>query len=475
MKIKTFYQQLLSHFSVILITVLVLSLSLTHYLETVVYEQKTDELKTYGQAILTDLRQSTRGSNGILKTYGHVLDTRAIQYSLFDEHSSIVYSTGLKSPLIELNQEEWHALQNGQTVTVKQEFKRFDEAVTFVLLPYFERQQFDGGVLLTSPITGSRAIISQMNHYVLYATGAAVLLALLLSGLLSMIHVRRIQRLRRAAATVAGGDYTVRVPSSEFDEIGELSKDFNEMTDKLETSMKEIDTLEKRRRQFMADVSHELRTPLTTIRGVIEGLRERMISEDEQDKALQLAQNESKRLIRLVNENLDYEKIRANQIQLNRQRLPLKELFEMTADQLEHAAAERGNTIIVNASDQLSVFADYDRLMQIFINITKNSIQFCENGTITLNAKENEKETIIEIEDTGIGMNPAEIEQIWDRFYKAIISRTSTPYGEFGLGLSIVKQLVLLHEGRIDVQSEKGKGALFTIRLPKVDTTAVLE
>ncbi|WP_153732561.1 sensor histidine kinase [Sporosarcina obsidiansis] len=467
MKIKTFYQQLLSHFSVILITVLVLSLLLSHYLETVVYEQKTEELTTYGQAILSDLRQTNRGSESILKSYGHVLNTRSIQYSLFDEQSSIVYSTGLKTPLIELNEDEWQALQNGQSVTVKQEFKRFDEAVTFVLLPYFERQQFIGGVLLTSPITGSRAIISQMNHYVLYTTAVASLLTLLLSGLLSIIHVRRIKRLRKAAAAVSGGDYTVRVPSSNFDEIGELSKDFNEMTEKLEVSMNEIELLENRRRQFMADVSHELRTPLTTIRGIIEGLRERMISEEEQDKALQLANDESKRLIRLVNENLDYEKIRSNQVQLNKQVLPLKELLEMTADQLQYAAAERGNTIIVSASNQLSVYADYDRLMQVLLNLTKNSIQFCEQGTIELRGYENQEETIIEIEDTGIGMDPLEIQQIWDRFYKAIMSRTSTPYGEFGLGLSIVKQLVLLHEGTIDVQSEKEKGTMFTIRLPK--------
>ena len=71
--------------------------------------------------------------------------------------------------------------------------------------------------------------------------------------------------------------------------------------------------------------------------------------------------------------------------------------------------------------------------------------------------------TIIEVEDTGIGIDPSEVEKIWRRFYKADISRTSNPYGEFGLGLSIVKQFVLLHNGEINVQSEKGKGTKFTI------------
>ena len=109
------------------------------------------------------------------------------------------------------------------------------------------------------------------------------------------------------------------------------------------------------------------------------------------------------------------------------------------------------------------VNADYDRLVQILINITKNSIQFTSDGTIWLRGRKDHNGTVIEVEDTGIGIDPNEVEKIWRRFYKAEISRTSNPYGAFGLGLSIVKQLVLLHNGEIDVESEKGKGTKFTI------------
>ena len=86
------------------------------------------------------------------KSYGHVLNGRDIQYSLFDENSAIIYSTGIKTPLIELSEEEWHNIKNGQTVTVKQDFKRFNEAVTFVLLPYVQNNQFVGGILLHRPL-----------------------------------------------------------------------------------------------------------------------------------------------------------------------------------------------------------------------------------------------------------------------------------------------------------------------------------
>ena len=114
----------------------------------------------------------------------------------------------------------------------------------------------------------------------------------------------------------------------------------------------------------------------------------------------------------------------------------------------------------------VKIFADYDRLVQILINITKNSIQFTENGTITLRGKAGYKETIIEIEDTGIGIDPKEVENIWHRFYKADLSRTTNPYGEFGLGLSIVKQLVqfIMAKSKFQVKKKKEQSLLFVFQ-----------
>jgi len=227
--------------------------------------------------------------------------------------------------------------------------------------------------------------------------------------------------------------------------------------------MEEISALENRRRQFMADVSHEMRTPLTTISGVVEGLKNDMIPEEDKERGINLVSQEAKRLIRLVNENLDYEKIRSNQIELFREDIQLLELLEIIQEQLSVQADEKNVQIIVEADEEIIVNADYDRLVQILINITKNSIQFTSDGTIWLRGRKEQNNTIIEVEDTGIGIDPSEVEKIWRRFYKAEISRTSNPYGAFGLGLSIVKQLVLLHNGEIDVESEKGKGTKFTI------------
>jgi len=465
MRVKYLYQQLASHVSVIIIAFLILSLLFAHFMKNFVYESKIDELSSYGQNILKDLERNRGSSQQILSEYGRVLAGRDIQYSLFDQSSAIIYSIG-RTPIVELKDEEWKKIQQGYPVVVKQDFKRLEEGVTFVLLPYIHNHQFVGGILLASPIKGSRQVISQINEYLLYTVLIASVVAFMLSWILSAFHVKRIKRLQEATSLVAAGNYSVRIPSSDFDEIGELSRDFNKMVEKLNISMEEIESLENRRRQFMADVSHELRTPLTTISGVIEGIRNDMIPESEKEKGMQLASNETKRLIRLVNENLDYEKIRSNQIKLYKQDIQLKEMLEIIKDQLDVLAEEKHNEIIVEVDEGVVVYADYDRLTQILINITKNSIQFTENGLITLRGRAESDQTVIEIEDNGIGIDPDEIEKIWRRFYKAMLSRTTNPYGEFGLGLSIVKQLVTMHNGEIKVSSEKGKGTKFTLKFP---------
>lgn len=465
-KFKYIYQQFFSHISIIIVAFLLLSFVFTYYVKNLVFDNKAEELMTFGNAILSDIGNSPTINNQIINEYNTILEKRNISFSLFDQDGNL-YAIGHHGPALELTRSEWKKVTEGQTIVVNSDFKRFNqEGVSFVVLPFLNNGHFWGGILLTSPISGTSKTISQLNKYLFYTIFIAFAVSFLQSWFLSRIHVKRIKRLRKATSMVAAGDYTVKLPSSTFDEIGELANDFNNMVTKLKTSMEEIESLENRRRQFMADVSHEMRTPLTTISGVIEGLKNDMIPEKDKEKGIKLVSEEAKRLIRLVNENLDYEKIRSNQIQLYMEDIQVLEVFEIIQEQLSLQAKEKNDQIIVEAAPDLMIRADYDRLIQILINITKNSIQFTTNGTVWLRGKRDGNKTMIEIEDTGIGIEPIEVEKIWSRFYKADLSRTSNPYGEFGLGLSIVKQLVLLHKGDINVSSQKGKGTKFVLCFP---------
>ncbi|CEG28338.1 sensor histidine kinase [Bacillus sp. B-jedd] len=470
MRVKYFYQQLFSHIGVLIIAFLVLSLLFTHYVENLVYQSKTDELLEYGENILNDLEWSNPSdANAVINQYARVLFGRDIQFSVFAVNGRsvrLMNPIDWQGPDIVLKGNDWQKLRSGEPVVIKSDLKRYNQNVSIVTVPYNADGEFVGGVLLISPVKGPREMISGINEYLLFTVLISLGVSFLLSWLLSRIHVMRIKRIQKAASVVASGDYTVHVPASNFDEIGELSNDFNQMVNKINQSMEEIESLENRRRQFMADVSHEMRTPLTTISGVIEGLRNDMIPEAEKEKGIDLVSKETKRLIRLVNENLDYEKIRSNQVVLQKEDIQLAEAFEIIKDQLDMQAAEKGNKITIHVDEETMIYADYDRLLQILINITKNSIQFTENGTISLTGYAVDGKTVIEIEDTGIGIEPEEVEKIWRRFYKADLSRTGNPYGAFGLGLSIVKQLVQLHDGEIMVTSEKGNGTKFTIKIP---------
>ena len=466
MKVKYIYQQFISHISIIIVAFLILSLVFTQYVETLVYKNKTEELISYGENILRDLDRGSERPDQVINQYARVIFGRDIQFSVFDENIQLLNPIRWRGPAIELSEKEWSQLTNGKPIVKNYDLERYDRAVTLVVLPYVDRGDFIGGILLTSPISGTREMITEINKYLFYTMLIALGVSFLLSWVLSRIHVNRIKKLQEATSAVSAGDYTVKVPKSDFDEIGELANDFNSMVSRLNESKSEIESLENRRRQFMSDVSHELRTPLTTISGIIEGLRNNMIPEAEKERGINLVSQETKRLIRLVNENLDYDKIRSNQVQLLKEDIELIEVFEIIQDQLGFQAEERNNRIEIEADETAMVHADYDRLLQILINITKNSIQFTENGTIWLRGRMVGPKTVIEIEDTGIGIEPAEIEKIWHRFYKADISRTSNPFGEFGLGLSIVKQLVQMHDGKISVKSEHGKGAKFIIEIP---------
>ncbi|PLR67318.1 HAMP domain-containing sensor histidine kinase [Bacillus sp. UMB0893] len=464
MRIKYIYQMFLSHISILIIAFMILSLVITKYAESFVYENKVEELEQYGTRILTDVKNN-RGERA-LREYEHVLSARGIRFSLFDEKGMIFYPYAGNAPRFQPTEEEWRKLKEGERIVVKHEIKRFDQEVSLVALPYIENENLSGGILLVSPIKGSRESISEINRYLIYTILISLSVSLLLSWILSKVHVKRIQRIRNATSMISEGNYDVSVPSSNFDEIGELANDFNDMVNRLKQSNEEIESLENRRRKFMADVSHELRTPLTTISGVIEGLKNNMIEEDEKEKGIQLVSQEAKRLIRLVNENLDYEKIRSNQVKLFKEEIQVIEVFEIIKEHLIFQADEKHVHLKIDGNEDLTVYADYDRLIQILINITKNSIQFTESGTVWLRGKKGYKETIIEIEDTGIGMDPKEVESIWQRFYKADMSRTGHQFGEFGLGLSIVKQLVQLHQGEIEISSRKNNGTKFTLKFP---------
>ena len=306
----------------------------------------------------------------------------------------------------------------------------------------------------------------QIKINLIMALLTASLVTLAVSYFLARSITKRIDRLRMATHQIAQGNYNVEVDDNGHDEVADLGRSFNQMTASLRESQQEIRRQEERRRQFMANAAHEMRTPLTTINGILEGLQYDAIPEEDKKHSIQLMQNDTRRLIRLVNDNLDYEKIRTNQIAMERKVFDASAVLENLREQLAKKAKEKKDTLHLDVEKNLRVYADYDRFVQIMFNIIQNAIQFTDNGIIDIRGKRVEKGSQFEVQDNGIGMTPEQLENIWERYYKADRSRMNTKYGESGLGLAIVRQLVLLHGGEIDVKSQYGKGTTFIIFFP---------
>ena len=271
-RINYISQQFISHISIIIVAFLVLSLLFAHYVGNLVYENKADELISFGEAIISDIDRNPVLSEQIINQYSNVLRSRKISFSMFDQDANL-NAVGRNGPAIEINPSEWEKIKNGKTIIVQSDYKRFDQGCYLCCPALYRSWQVYWRDFINFAYQRFKCMIRQVNQFLIYTMLIALGVSFLLSWLLSKIHVNRIKRLHEATSLVSAGDYHVHVPSSNFDEIGELANDFNHMVKKLNHSMEEIQSLENRRRQFMADVSHEMRTPLTTISGVVEGLK----------------------------------------------------------------------------------------------------------------------------------------------------------------------------------------------------------
>lgn len=457
-------------FIVIFITATTIGLVFVRFLVGNIYEQKEEQLFGYAESII-DEKMSTQEIQAGMKIVSH----QDVLLALYDDQDRLVYPTNDLRFVSGLSEQELSRLENGERISLTRRDRGFmneNISIVTVYLPLFHAVtgEFTGFVAVASPVSGIQSDISEIHKNILLTVllvgGVAILISIGIADYLT----RRIIRMRKATNEITQGNFDISLVDYQKDEFDELSHDFNLMVQSLKESQVEIERQENLRRQFMMDIAHEMRTPLTSINGILEGLSHDMIPEKSRERSIALMHQETKRMIRMVNENLDYEKIRSNQVVLVKQEFAASEALQNVQEQLTKKAASKGNIIriYVNPED-LKIYADYDRFIQILVNLINNAIQFTEKGTITLTAEETADESVIKLSDTGIGIEEKEILSIWERFYKVDISRKNNKFGESGIGLAIVQSLVKNHKGKIDVQSEPHKGTTFTITFPKKD------
>ena len=227
---------------------------------------------------------------------------------------------------------------------------------------------------------------------------------------------------------------------------------------------------DKVKNEFLANVSHELRTPLNAILGFAEILQNGLYGKlcEKQNEFVNEIRVSGLRLLGMINEILDISKIEANAMKISRSRFSVDMMYTEVCNVLRPLAAKKNIRLIKEFEEDFEIFADYQKMQQVFYNLVSNAIKFTpENGEIVLDAINQKKKIILSVHDNGIGIDPKYHGKIFAKFVQ-LDSAYTKKESSTGLGLTITKELVELHGGKISVKSEVNNGSTFIIELPVV-------
>ncbi|GFZ32742.1 two-component sensor histidine kinase [Clostridium zeae] len=326
-----------------------------------------------------------------------------------------------------------------------------------------------GLIQLSTPINDVGEILDKQMYIYL---GGAICMLMLGGAIGGTVFKQTLNPLKHMTNTVEQIDIKelhTRIPEDNgLLEIDSLSHSFNNMLERIETSFEKEQYIKEKMRRFVSDASHELRTPLTSIHGFVEILlRGAAKNEQQLNLALNSILLESDRLTKLVNDLLVLSKLDQNiKTEINEE--DLKEVVEEIAPQLTVLCESR--ELVLDLNDEIKVNINKNQIKQVIYNLTQNAVLHTdkENGKIKISTKiqniDNEVFAVLSVSDNGTGITEEHISKIYDRFFRSDTHR-SREHGGYGLGLSIVKGIIDSHNGKIEVESELGKGSKFTVYL----------
>jgi signal transduction histidine kinase len=310
-----------------------------------------------------------------------------------------------------------------------------------------------GQIVVATPKTDVTHRVWDLIRRLLLAGLVGVLIAGIVAWFLSLKLVRPLLQLSNAADEVASGNFGVHVPAHAPGELGHLSTRFGEMASRLA----EVEAME---RNFLMSVSHELRTPLTAIRGHVSALLEGVVDDPDQRQAsLETVEAEASRLERLVGDILDLAKLDTHRFTVMQEEVDMGQLLDQAYETFRDEARRRSIDYRREVVDRPVIHSDGDRVLQVVGNLLSNAFRATpDGGRITLTLAQRNGSVHVAVEDTGPGISAARRERLFRPFV--------TDSGGTGLGLAIAKELSGALGGRIELESELGKGSRFELVLP---------
>ncbi len=337
------------------------------------------------------------------------------------------------------------------------------EAVMSVSVPIYDGKIVVGVLRYVSSMSMVNALLKE-NFLAVFVIGLVILVAAAIIGrVMSSLILRPIRNLIRVTREITKENLEAKATVYNNDEIGQLSKAINRMTDEIAQSY-------KTKNDFISSISHELRTPLTSINGWAETIEDSPEDVETTQMGMEIISRETKRMIRLVNDLLDFSKLQSHRIELELEPIWMNDFLENLYNQfLPRAAQDEVALRLHLGNTDVMIMADDNRLSQVFVNILDNAFKFVKGRAypeVVIQAHMLDDQVVMTIEDNGPGMSSEELLRVKEKFYKGSSKQSGT-----GLGLSIANEIVALHNGTFYIDSIRGVGTKVSVVLPFEDST----
>lgn len=314
-------------------------------------------------------------------------------------------------------------------------------------------------IMMNMVLTPVTSTVETLKVQLGVITVILVALSIIISLIVSRHVTKPIIQTTETAKKLAQGEFEVHFNDRQYREIGEL-------TDTLNYAAQELGKTEQFRQELIANVSHDLRTPLTMITGYAEVMRD--LPGENTPENVQVVIDEANRLTNLVNDMLDISKLQSGVLEMKPVAYNLTESIRRVLNRYNKLREQDGFVIVFNATEDVEIFADEEKIYQVIYNLINNAINYTgEDKTVIVNQIINENGVRIEVTDSGEGIPQEELENVWERYYKVDKSHKRSIQGT-GLGLSIVKNILKMHNAKFGVNSKMGEGSTFFFELPIV-------
>lgn len=320
-----------------------------------------------------------------------------------------------------------------------------------------------GHVFMFAESGNIKRIIDQLSQQFLFVGLLTIFLTIITVLILSRVITQPLLRMKKATEQLSRGNHEVELYTNRKDELGELATSISRLS-------KDLERLKNERKEFLGSISHELRTPLTYMKGYTDIVSRKDISVKDRNKYIRIIQEETNRLANLIKNLFELAKIDQNEFAIKKERIMYRELIHTVMARIQPAIDEKNIKFSFYCPDNLAVSVDPERIQQVLLNILDNAIKYTPEGSnIRMEVSQNKHEILTTISDTGAGIPEEDVPYVFERLYRSEKSRSRLNGGS-GLGLTIAKEIVELHGGKIEVESTPGKGTVFIISLQKGDT-----